>query len=197
MADGKIIVFFDLETTGLDTSICDIIQLAAVCEERVFNKYTLPRRPLTQSATQVTGFSVSPDGLLLHGDPVETIPIYDLLTSFIDFLRSFRRPVVLAAHNVKRFDAPVLTRVLRQYSLQQQFQQVVSGFLDTYLLSKNMFPHLNRFSQESLVWHFLRQSYNAHNAVEDAKMLQELYKVWRPDQENVLRITFRANRHYF
>ncbi|XP_041853380.1 DNA polymerase III PolC-type-like [Melanotaenia boesemani] len=194
--DIRTIVFFDLETTGLDTSVCDIIQLAAVCEERVFNGYTLPRQTLTESATQVTGFTVRPGGLFLHGRPVNTTPLYDVLTSFMAFLRSFRRPVLLAAHNARRFDAPVLTRVLRKHSLLQEFQQVVSGFLDTFLMSKNLYRSVASHSQESLVRHFLGKSYNAHNAVEDAKMLQELYKAWRPNQWDVSRFIYSATYRF-
>ncbi|KAM4560805.1 secretory carrier-associated membrane protein 2-like [Fundulus diaphanus] len=54
--------------------------------------------------------------------------------------------MLLAAHNAKLFDVPVLTRVLRQYSLLQEFQQVVSGFLDTFLLSKNLHRGLASYS---------------------------------------------------
>uniref|UniRef100_A0A3B3VBG7 exodeoxyribonuclease III n=1 Tax=Poecilia latipinna TaxID=48699 RepID=A0A3B3VBG7_9TELE len=137
----------------------------------------------------VNGFTVQSGHLVLYESPVETIPIDDLLTSFIDFLRSFQRPVLLAAHNVKRFDAPVLTRVMKKYDLYPQFQQVVSGFLDTFLLSKRLFLGMQSYSQVSLVKIFLQRSYDAHNAEEDAKMLQELYKVWRPDQFTVLAST--------
>ncbi|XP_037539016.1 DNA polymerase III PolC-type-like [Nematolebias whitei] len=192
MAEDRIIVFFDLETTGLDTSSCDIIQVAAVYEENVFNKYTLPRQAMTPSAKQVTGFTVRPDGLFLHDKPVETVPLTEVLNSFISFLRSFRRPVLLAAHGAKRFDAPVLTRVLRRHSLLQQFQQVVSGFLDTFLLSKHLYPRLSRHSQEYMVQHFLRMSYNAHNALEDARMLQKLYKRWSPNNGDILCSSFRG-----
>ncbi|XP_017292499.1 DNA polymerase III PolC-type-like [Kryptolebias marmoratus] len=197
MADNTIIVFFDLETTGLDTTSCDIIQVAAVCAEKEFNKYTLPRQALTQSARQVTGFTVGPGGLSLHGQRVETTPLTEVLTSFISFLRSFRRPVLLAAHNAKCFDAPVLTRVLRVHALLQEFQQVVSGFLDTFLLSKNLYPRLSSHSQEYMVRHFLGKSYNAHNAVEDARMLQELYKRWRPQTLQISRCILRVNGCFF
>ncbi|GAA6227059.1 uncharacterized protein LOC111229798 [Lates japonicus] len=190
MSDNKTIVFFDLETTGLDTDVCDIIQLSAICGERVFNAYTLPRRTLTESARQVTGFTVCDDGLFLHGVPVDTIPLVEALTSFIAFLRSFRCPVLLAAHNARRFDAPVLTRVLQQCYLRQEFQQVVFGFLDTFLLSKNLYRGLASYSQENMVRHFLGKTYNAHNAVEDAKMLQELYETWKPRDVN--RFIYRA-----
>ncbi|KAM9377221.1 DNA polymerase III subunit epsilon-like [Pholidichthys leucotaenia] len=187
-------VFFDLETTGLDTDVCDIIQLAAISGERVFNVYTLPHRTLTSSAREVTGFTVRDDRLFLHDDPLETVPLIEALTSFITFLRSFHQPVLLAAHNAMRFDALVLTRVLKQYSLLQEFQQVVSGFLDTFLLSKNLFRHLSSYSQKNMVRHFLGRTYNAHNAVEDARMLQELYRTWNPTAAAASRCTFRANR---
>ncbi|XP_031169684.1 DNA polymerase III PolC-type-like isoform X3 [Sander lucioperca] len=190
MANYETIVFFDLETTGLDTTVCDIIQVSAICGERVFNVYTLPRQTLTESAKQVTGFTVSDDCLFLRGAPVNTIPLVDALTSFIDFLRSFRRPVLLAAHNAKRFDAPVLNRVLRQLSLRKEFQKVVSGYVDTFLLSKNLYPGLRSHSQENMVRHFLGRTYNAHDAVEDATMLQELFNSWSPNEWHISRVTF-------
>ncbi|XP_033491725.2 DNA polymerase III PolC-type-like [Epinephelus lanceolatus] len=189
MSDNKTIVFFDLETTGLDTAVCDIIQVSAICGERVFNVYTLPRRPLTESARQVTGFTVTDGSLFLHGKSVDTVPLVDALTSFISFLRSFRCPVLLAAHSAKRFDAPVLTRVLRRLSLHQEFQQVVSGFVDTFLLSKNLYRNLSSHSQQYMVRHFLGRTYEAHNAVEDATMLQELFNSWSPTKWNVSRVT--------
>ncbi|KAK2842616.1 hypothetical protein Q5P01_012816 [Channa striata] len=192
MSDDETIVFFDLETTGLDTSVCDIIQLSAICGDKVFNVYTLPRNALTQSATEVTGFTVSDGRLFLHGVQMRTTPLVEALTSFIAFLRSFRRPVVLVAHNAKRFDAPVLSRVLQNYSLWQQFQQVVSRFLDTFLLSKNLFRNLSSYSQVYMVDHFLGLTYDAHNALEDARMLQKLYNTWRPKSSDVSRCTFRT-----
>lgn len=175
-----------------DTNICDIIQLSAVCGEKVFNVYTLPSRAITQSAIQVTGFTVSDDCLFRHGVLINTVPLGVALTSFISFLRSFRHPVLLAAHNARRFDAPVLNRVLQQCYLWQEFQQVLSGFLDTYLLSKNLFHHLASYSQAYMVQYFLGETYDAHNAVEDARMLQELYKLWNPRKSDVSRCTFRA-----
>lgn len=174
--------------------MCDLIQLSARCGERTFNIYTLPRIALTKSATRITGFTVKSDHLFLRGDPVMTSPLAEALTSFITFLRSFCHPVLLAAHNALRFDAPVLARVLRKCSLQHDFHQVVCGFLDTFLLSKDLFPGLGSYSQENMVRHFLGKTYNAHNAVEDARMLQELYKEWNPSWHNILRCTIRMDR---
>ncbi|XP_073328511.1 DNA polymerase III subunit epsilon-like [Pagrus major] len=188
------IVFFDLETTGLDTDVCDLIQLSAICGNRVFNAYTLPRRPITRSASEVTGCTVYDGNLFVRGTPVHTVPLSDALNSFIAFLRSFRRPVLLAAHNARLFDAPVLMRVLRQFHLQQKFQQVVTGFLDTFLLSKNVFRGLGSYSQKNLVRHFLRETYDAHNAEEDARMLQELFNTWNPGSRDISRFTYSLSQ---
>ncbi|XP_040893923.1 DNA polymerase III PolC-type-like [Toxotes jaculatrix] len=196
MSCDEIIVFFDLETTGLNTSQCDMIQLSAVWEKRVFNHYTLPRCPITMGAQEVTGFSVSNGSLYYCGVRKHTFPLGRTLTSFITFLRSFPEPVLLAAHNAMRFDVRVLSRLLQEFSLQQQFQEVVSGFVDTYLLSKKLYPDLDSHSQENLVSEFLGETYNAHNAVADAKMLQKLYNEWDPSGRIVSRCTYAVDRFF-
>ncbi|XP_061780829.1 DNA polymerase III subunit epsilon-like [Nerophis lumbriciformis] len=179
------VVFFDLETTGLDTQVCDIVQISAVYAERVFNAYTVPRCDITKEAARLTGFSVTDGALFLHGQPVSTVPLHQALVSFIDFLRSFCGPVYLAAHNANRFDAPVLNRVLKEFSLLEQFQRVVPRFLDTFLLSKHLFPRFPSYSQRYMVERFLDKTYNAHDATEDAKMLQELFLKWKPSRRVV------------
>lgn len=171
--------------------MCDIIQVSAICGEKVFNVYTLPRRPLTEGASEVNGFTVSDGSLFLHGNAVDTVPLIDALTSFISFLRSFSCPVLLAAHNAKRFDVPVLTRVLQELDLQQEFQQVVSGFVDTFLLSKNLYRNLGSHSQQYMVRHFLGRTYEAHNAVEDATMLQELFNSWNVSRDTLSTLVFQ------
>nr|XP_040019533.1 uncharacterized protein LOC120809641 isoform X1 [Gasterosteus aculeatus aculeatus]XP_040019534.1 uncharacterized protein LOC120809641 isoform X1 [Gasterosteus aculeatus aculeatus] len=193
MSDNRSIVFIDLETTGLNTSVCDIIQLSAVCGKRVFNAYILPTCELTQDVEQVTGFTVSDGKLFRNGVPTSTVPLADALASFLDFLRSFGGHVRLAAHNAKWFDARVLTRELQRLKLLPEFQQVVSGFVDTLPLARRLKPGLDRYTQKNLVSHFLGQSYDGHNAVADATMLQELFNHWNPSAQDVLAVTFDIN----
>ncbi|XP_046889945.1 protein PML-like [Hypomesus transpacificus] len=183
------IVFFDLETTGLDTAACDIAQLSAISGGRSFNVYTLPRCSFSDGASRVTGLTVLDHTLLLHGRPVHTLPLREALSSFITFLRSFHRPL-LTAHNAKRFDCPILARALEECGLRQEFLQVESGFLDTLQMSRELAPGLVRYSQVFLVQVFLGKSYDAHNAIEDVKALQELFHTWRPSEEMVLRFKF-------
>ncbi|MCJ8736084.1 hypothetical protein PDJAM_G00254790 [Pangasius djambal] len=186
--DEETLVFFDLETTGLNISTCDVVQLSAISGERIFNVYILPRCPIDYGASRVTGLTTRRQKLLLHEQQVQTVPFKEALNLFISFLKSFSRPI-LVGHNCKRFDCPILLRILSEFSLLEEFQDVVSGYLDTLLLSREMFV-LKKYSQPFLVQHFLQKTYAAHDAVEDVRALQELYSVWRPSKDLV-------NKHKF
>ncbi|XP_034542610.1 DNA polymerase III PolC-type-like isoform X2 [Notolabrus celidotus] len=192
MSRFKSIVFFDMETTGLDIAVCDIIQLSAICGDRVFNAYILPRHELTESAKIATGFTVSGGTLYRRGKPLDTVSLYEAVTFFLGYLRAFSRPVLLAAHGARRFDAPMLVRVLLQFSLQQEFLHMVLGFLDSFLLASNVYHGLASYSLVTLANYFLGQTYDAHNAVEDARMLQKLFNVWGPNRQTIQRFVYNA-----
>lgn len=169
--------------------MCNIIQLSAVCGEHVFNGYTLPARPIPQKVMELTGLAVQGRCLYHHGLPVQTLPLRDLLNDFINYLRRFPRPLLMA-HNAVKFDAPVLMRVLAENGLQQSFRQVVSRFMDTYLLSRHIYPNLPKYSLEFLVSYFLRQKFDAHDGLEDAKILQRLVNTWKPAESDIDMFTF-------
>lgn len=165
-----------------DTKRCEIIQLSAICGDETFNAYTMPLGDVHEGATEVTGLSVR-EGHLYHQEtPVDTVPLSQVFTSFLAFLESFPGPVLLAAHNAKCFDWRVLTRVLQQQfpHLLLQFQRVVPGYLDTLPLSRRINPGLPSYSLPSLVSDFLGEDFSAHNAVEDARVLQRLFYNWNP-----------------
>uniref|UniRef100_A0A672HXX0 exodeoxyribonuclease III n=1 Tax=Salarias fasciatus TaxID=181472 RepID=A0A672HXX0_SALFA len=123
--------------------------------------------------------------LFCHEDLKATTPLLEALQDFIAFLSSFRRPVLLVGHNARSFDAPILSRVLTQSSLLEPFREAVSGTLDTLPVSRELFPDLQNHRQEFLVRRFLNKQYGAHNAVEDAKVLQELFKHWDIQDQTV------------
>ena len=144
--------------------------------------YMMPEIAIDRGAAEVTGFSVRDGALLLQGTAVPTVTLTEALTSFLDFLQSLEQPVLLAAHGARRFDKPVLDRALLRCSLTRQFQQLGSRYLDTFLLSKALYPRIDSYSQVNLVRHFLGKIYNAHNALEDVRALQELYSCWDPSE---------------
>lgn len=65
--------------------------------------------------------------------------------------------------------------------------------MDTCMLSKNLFPDLRKHNLEFLVKHFLGKPYDAHNALEDARILQELFNSWQPSPEDISMVTYPAS----
>ncbi|KAL6106357.1 uncharacterized protein ACO6RY_10250 [Pungitius sinensis] len=192
MSDNRSIVFFDLETTGLNRGF-EIIQLSAVCGNRVFNAYILPTCEMPEDAEQVTRFTAS-DGALFHnGVPMSTVPLAEALASFLDFLRSSGGPVRLVSHSARDVRARVLRRDLQRLELLPQFEQVFSGFVDTCSLARRLRPGLERYGLRNLVQHFLGKSFDAYNVVVKATLLQELFNHWAPSAQDVDAVTFLIN----
>lgn len=174
-----------------ETNVCNIIQVSAICEGRSFNGYTVPKLPLSKHVTDLTGFVVHGPHLYRHGVAMQTLSVKDLLRRFIDYLSQFYRPL-LVAHNAEKFDAPVIMRVMAENGLLQQFRQVVSGFVDTYQLSKRLYPYLPGYSLTALARRFLGQQFDAHNALEDARILEKLFLTWKPAMHHIDMCTSRT-----
>ena len=80
-------VFFDLETTGLGSD-AQIVQIACKCGEKEFNRYIVPRKPMSQGASEVTGITVIAGKLFLNNVQQDTVDLTDALTDFKTFLGS-------------------------------------------------------------------------------------------------------------
>lgn len=151
-----------------------IIQLAAVHGEDKFSAYVTPKRPITPSASEITGLVVR-NGKLYHlQKEVNAISLIAALDSFLKFLEKYNSGVILVGHNIKSFDCPVLFRALESCSLLSKFSSKVNGFLDTKLLFRISHPNLTSYSQQSLVARLLGCTYGAHDALEDILALQKL-----------------------
>ncbi|XP_032379883.1 protein PML [Etheostoma spectabile] len=184
------LVFFDLETTGLDKS-CEIVQLAAVSGSHSLNLYVIPRCRMQRGAAKVTGFRVRRQRLYLHRQLVHTNSLREVLVSFIAFLQMLRRPLVIG-HNIRCFDCPLLARVLDELDLRAEFESAVSGCVDTLPLAREMLKDrgLQSFRQENLVRELLGVNYKAHDALEDVRALQALFSVLQPTPELICRHRF-------
>ncbi|XP_062579139.1 uncharacterized protein LOC134241063 [Saccostrea cucullata] len=105
-------IYFDLETTGLARD-SHIVQLSAVRNDEVFNKYIIPEKPMSSKATEITGIKVVNNKMYHNDEEVETVSIKDALIQFIDFMKKSESDAVLVGHNSKVFDLPVLFNILR------------------------------------------------------------------------------------
>lgn len=75
----------------------DITQIAAVCDNKTFNRYIRPEAEINLEATNITCITCV-GGIMKHNETVvENIDPEAALQDFIDFINSFEsKPIVLA-----------------------------------------------------------------------------------------------------
>lgn len=132
-------VVFDSETTGLNPTSDEVVQIAAVrlvngkrVEREVFDTLVDPKRPIPASSTDVHGISDT----MVQGAP-------DIAQAGRDF-HKFAENAVLVAHNAP-FDMEFLRRKEEQMGL--SFNHPV---LDTVLLSAVVFGQLEEHTLDAL-----------------------------------------------
>ncbi|XP_056006937.1 DNA polymerase III PolC-type-like [Ostrea edulis] len=177
-SDSNSYVLFDLETTGLART-SDIVQIAAVCGDREFNKYVTPQSPISLDASSATGLTFVGGVLKHNGRVVEHEEPFEGLQQFVEFVKTVDCKPVLVGHNIQNFDLPILIIQLVKYELFDSFASSVSGFIDTLKVAKGSFSKkdVENFKQITLVSKFVGKHYEAHNAIADVKALKELFEV--------------------
>lgn len=192
-SDAKLI-FFDLETTGLGQNP-DIVQLAAVCDKRELNRYICPNKSISNEASRITGFSVINDTLYWQGQLVNTVMLQQALLDLLDFAKSLGNAVIMIGHNIRRYDIPILYRCLKANKMVSVMQEATCGCVDSLQVFKKVLPKntVANFKQTTLVEHFLQHQYGAHNAIEDVRALQELYKKVLDGQYSLSDYIFQLN----
>ena len=158
----------------LSANDAEICQLAAIHGTEQFNEYILLLHGITPTAAAVNRLSISHGRLFYDGKPVTAVQLDVAMQQFLNWLQSLTEPCLLLAHNAKLFDAKHLLKALEMSSKTEEFLEVVVGFCDTLPAFKELFPERKSYSQENLVKDLLESTYNAHNALNDVQMLQEL-----------------------
>jgi DNA polymerase III epsilon subunit family exonuclease len=155
-------VTFDLETTDLDPSSCEIVEIGAakvrdgvVVDE--FHALVRPARPISPAASQVHGYTEAS----LRDAPglAEVWPRFE----------AFAENLVLVAHNGIGFDIPVLRREVGRFA-------DVSGlvFYDTLPLARSLFRESARLTD--LAERFGVPVERAHHALDDAVALAHVLR---------------------
>lgn len=173
-----IIVFFDLETSGRSRNKCEILQIAALYGEHLFSVYVRPTRKIEEGASLVNGIRYE-EGILTYNfkeiDKENVCTLSEALKKFYIFLSSFGRKVILTAHNCA-FDRPILIRSIQQTYMLKHFKSVTHGFTDTLPLTRLLTGKKGKGENTltSLAANFAIDTSNAHNAVQDVEMLQQV-----------------------
>lgn len=114
----------------------DITQIAAVCDNKTFNRYIRPGAEINLEATNVTWITCV-GGIMKHnGTVVKNIDPWAALQDFIDFINSFESKSIVLGHNIQSYDIPVFMHQLTKFRLLDDFKIIISGFNDTLRVSK-------------------------------------------------------------
>ncbi len=163
---------FDFETTGLDPSLDEICEIAAVRRgpegshegEKHFHAYIRTERTVGESS-QIHGYT--DEFLAANGRPASVV-----IPEFLEFLG----PSVLTGHNINGFDVYFLQTALRKLNL----DQVQPLCFDTLEIARRLFRTLKRYSLSALSKQFeisLEHAHEAHADVEaNASLIDVLCK---------------------
>lgn len=125
MIKKRPIIVIDLETGGLDTETCEVVQLAA----KAYDWRTL--RPLPDGefnsyAKPLDLNNLSPQAMAINKIPLETLEkapdLKSVFTQYVKFIQKynpkgddFMAPAV-GGKNIKSFDLPIINRLLNKYA---------------------------------------------------------------------------------
>lgn len=156
------LVVFDLETTGLSSTTCEIIEIGAVkvmggeIVDR-FSCFVKPTKPISQEITDLTSIT--------NEDVADADVIANVLPKFLDFCGN----CLLIAHNAD-FDVGFVRAAAKRLGIPFD-----SSYLDTVGLSRYLNTDLKSHKLDALAKHYGLGNFNHHRAVDDAEMLTQIY----------------------
>lgn len=162
-------MLINYSSTGRDSHIT---QIAAVGQDKSFNCHVLPKKPIQNKASEITGLKLQQGKLFHNGVEVHAVSIREALELFSRFLGN--KPFILIGHNIKVFDCHVLVNAAVSCNMMNCIKTSIAGFVDTLTIFKNTYKDLSSYKQESLYYEFVEDKYQAHNALDDVKALKIL-----------------------
>jgi len=162
-------IFFDLETTGRDTSQGRIVEIAAYnsTKQTSFQRLVNP------------GIAIPEDVIAIHGitdEMVREAPSFDKVAKeFIEFCSG---PVMLVAHNGELFDLPFLQAEFRRHSLSFPENWI---FVDSLKWARKYRKDLPRHALQYLREFFGFPKNKAHRALDDVITLHRIFSLLTDD----------------
>jgi len=197
-------IYFDLETTGLNTRTSEILQIGAIHEDgSEFMRYIIPNGDIDEGASNVNGITKEYGSLYKDGESIEdAAKPYDGLQEFLEWIDDVNQEgnrVILIGHNAKRFDAPILINNIINNDVAdfENIRQTIWGFSDTLRHFRDQFEfRIN--TQKWLMMEFGMGDKQTHDALQDTIDLVELVnraanRLKIPARDFVSRYTYTNN----
>jgi CRISPR-associated protein Cas2 len=156
-------VILDLETTGLDSGVDRIIEIAAIKYNKYefveeFDQYLHNDKKLPQTIVKLTGITDD----ILRENGVDEAEAIRKLFDFIDNL-----PII--THNAP-FDMSFLTEAMARNNI----ERTIPPYRDTIKWAKQLIHGLADYRLDSLLKFYNISSENRHNAVNDCRLLSKV-----------------------
>lgn len=152
-------VCIDLETTGLNPNLNEIIEFGAVKVNEgdvvaEFSELVKPRSPIPDHITYLTGIA---DSDVRNADSIDSV-----MPRFLDFIRDYR----MVGQNVA-FDIAFLRNTAGMGTIDRA--------IDTIGLARILLPTLPSYSLDSLIDFFALDPGKRHRALDDARVTSDVY----------------------
>jgi DNA polymerase III epsilon subunit-like protein len=162
------LVFFDLETTGLSDD-CQIVSISAICGNCIFHAFVKPTIPIPPDSSRVHGIT---DDMVRDADPWTVVGVN--FAKWV-FMTAGKVPI-LCAFNGARFDFKVLLQNNLKIAVDEfpPFSEIYA--VDPYPLTKKLFAtDLKNFRQATVYEHlFGAQPHGQHSSLGDVEALQKI-----------------------
>ena len=159
-------VIYDLETTGVDTRIANIVEIAAqrlnVIGNEVERYYRLVKPP---------GGYIPRETTRIHGIDENSVKDCPSIEMVLPELCGFIQDRILIGHNVAKYDNPILERVLQKHLN----RGLPNPHYDTLVTARRLFPRQRRGIQ-ALAEKFGIEYSRLHRAMDDVEVNREIFK---------------------
>ena len=186
------IIYFDLETTGLNqyhdkiTDLCFIRENFKTQEESAkFSSLVNPEKNISGFITKLTGISNE----MVIDKP--TFPVIaQSVKSFIEPNMTQLSIPYLVAHNAEGFDKIVLRIHFKKCQINTNL--LPWKYLDTLLFAKKMYPYMFKHNLKKLMTELGLEVREAHRAEADTLMLRDLYRKLCLDLSKKEKVTYES-----
>jgi len=156
------LVFFDLETTGLEAEQDEIVEIGSQKYQdgvliAEWSTFVCPSQPIPAQATKISGITQD----MLEGQP----SIESVLPIFLTFIEG----AVLVAHNAV-FDMGFIREAARLQGIDLQWPS-----LCTLKMARSLLPNLERKNLDTLAQHYGLTFEARHRSIGDVKVTAEVF----------------------
>jgi DNA polymerase III epsilon subunit family exonuclease len=158
-------VVVDIETTGLEASYCDIIEIGMlrVQNGEIIDRFDRLIKPHGSIPCDITRLTNITNQMVLNEPDIEEI--------LKEFYSKITPADIVVGHNVE-FDKGFIQDKSERF-LKKPFENVC---VDTLALAKELVPNLDSYSLSSLTSFFEITNDNAHRALSDCEATYKLYE---------------------